>query len=75
MGKDLVRALVSAAHRLRMEAFYLLFGLSIGSGGLVLSQVCPSTGQCGSCGACLAGLPLLALVAYAIRKRRSVQLP
>ncbi len=53
--------------RLRGQLFHLVFGLSIGSGALLMAGACPTFGQCAACGACLSGLPLLAVPLLARR--------
>jgi hypothetical protein len=54
-------------HQARARAFYVLVGLSAGSGSMALSQTCggacPSGGNCGSCLTNGLPLPLLGFMA------------
>lgn len=68
----MISAVTQFLHKVRFKIFYLLFGLSVGSGGLILAQTCPGLGQCASCSRCLTMLPLLAVFILAGKKRAKI---
>ena len=68
----MINAVAQFVHKVRFKIFYLLFGLAVGSGGVVLAQTCPGVGQCANCGHCLAMLPLLAILILAGKKRGKI---
>ena len=68
----MISAVTQFLHKVRFKIFYLLFGLSVGSGGLILAQTCPGLGQCASCSRCLPMLPLLAIYILAKKNRGKI---
>lgn len=70
----MINAVTRFVRKVRFKIFYLLFGLSVGSGGLILAQTCPGVGQCANCGRCLAMLPLLAIYIYILAKKKGAKI-
>jgi len=59
--RNMLKIAQELAHQLRLKIGYVILGLAVGSGALIMGQGCIATGQCATCRACVSRLPILAL--------------
>ena len=58
--RNMLKIVGEWAHQFRLKIDYVVLGLAVGSGALIMGQGCITTGQCATCRACVSRLPILA---------------